>query len=83
MYENWQIVSHRDLDFTDDSGNQVKGVQLFMCRPCKERGWHGLEVSKFFIREGSEVLSKPLPEPGTNVQIGFNRYGKISYLEVC
>lgn len=81
MYESWTIISHRDLDFSDDKGNQVKGVQLFMCRPCNDRGWHGVEVSKFFIRDGSEVLAKPLPKPGTIVQIGFNRFGKISYIE--
>lgn len=82
MFEYWTIISHRDLDFKDDSGKEVKGVQLFLSRRCSERGWHGYEVSKFFIREGSEVLAKPLPEPGTDIQIGFNRFGKISYLEV-
>ena len=81
MYENWQFITSRILDFTDDKGNQVKGTQVFLCRPSKEAGWQGVEVGKFFIRSDSEVLSKPLPKAGANVQIGFNRFGKISYLQ--
>lgn len=81
MFENWKVIAHRDLDFKSDDGKEIKGVQIFLARPSQDRGWHGVEVSKFFIRSDSEVLSRPLPKPGTDIRIAFNRFGKISVIE--
>ena len=84
MYEKWKVIAIRKVSFTDEKTKElVSGVSLFLARPSKEAGWQGVEVAKFWLKEDSEVLKTYTPSINQDIEIAFNRYGKISFIKTC
>ena len=79
----FKVLTVRDVSFTDDSGKQVEGLQLWCSFPSDAPGWRGLEVAKFWIPSGSIFVNTvDVLKPGDLLNITFNRFGKPSSIEV-
>lgn len=46
MNEVFEVLTVRDLDFKDDRGKDVVGMQLWLIRETDEKAWNGFEVLK-------------------------------------
>ena len=79
----YEVLGFRDVNFTDDSGRQVKGISLFARTPSVDSGWHGHQVDKFFINNEQLQLMGFQPVEGMLFTPTFNRYGKICAVQVC
>lgn len=78
--EKWKVVGWRDVDFKDQqSGKQVTGITLFLAREPEDKKIHGLEVQKIFV--SSEYVNYK-PVENQMIGINYNRYGKVSSIEV-
>lgn len=66
------LRGYRKLDFTPDSGDAVKGTQLFTSYT--EDGVTGEMTGKFFIRDS---IALPALTPGMMLDIGFNHKGRV------
>ena len=75
--EEFEVLTVRDLDFKDEKGKSVCGMQLWLISSTDEKAWNGWEVSKIWIPEGSvhEAAVCELVR-GDKVVIEFNRRGK-------
>ena len=81
MFEQWKIIGFRKLSFQDQqTGKQVNGYSLFMVRPGSGENMTGDEAQKLFI--SSEYVDY-VPCLGDQVQLIYNRYGKISSIQAC
>lgn len=81
MFEQWKIIGFRKLSFMDQKTNkQVNGYSLFMVRPGSGENMTGDEAQKLFI--SSEYVDY-VPSLGEQVQLIYNRYGKISSIQAC
>lgn len=76
--EQWRVLGFRAVDFTDKSGNRITGYSLYLCRP-GGKGMEGDECQKIFV---SDRYVQYVPALGDLVQISFNRYGKVSGVEL-
>lgn len=66
-----KLLGFKKLDFLDDKGNPVRGVQLFTSY--LDDGVTGEACGKLFIRDGIEL---PSLSPGMVLEIGYNRKGR-------
>jgi len=73
------LVGFRELDFTDDKGNSVKGTQLHTTY--SEDGVTGKACGKTFIRAGSMEL--PPLTVGMALDITYNRKGKVTSVKAA
>ena len=67
------LVGFRALDFKSDSGDQVKGTQLFVSFPDSETT--GSMTEKLFIRSGAQLPQNL--KPGDLLDVTFNMRGKV------
>ena len=67
-----RLVGYKNLDFTDDKGNPVKGTQLFANFP--EDDVVGFATDKFFIKPHIQL---PELTPGNDYDVEFGRKNKI------
>ncbi len=74
--EKWKIVGYRKVDFPAKDGGQVRGYNLYLAREPENRNIFGLETHSLFISEKIGYV----PVENDMVTIGFNRYGKVSYI---
>ncbi len=76
MYD-FKVLTVRDLDFLDDNGRQVKGMQLWCLGPTSDPQWNGYEVVKIWIPDGHamETLVTQL-RLDDNIRVQFDRRGK-------
>ena len=75
--EEFEVLTVRDLDFEDDRGKEVSGMQLWLINSTDVESWNGWEVSKLWIPTGSEfedVVCELVR--GDKVLIEFNRRGR-------
>lgn len=77
MYENFTCFAVKELDFTNDKGEKIKGRNIFLGQPTKERGWQGMSCEKFYVSADSPAYGAYVPKSGEQVIVEFNRYGKI------
>lgn len=82
MNEEWNVLTYRDYDFTDQSGRQVKGRTLHCYRKNSGDGWPGVEYAKFSVKFGSDAYNTT-PIPGKVYALTFDRFGKIASLALC
>lgn len=77
MNEKFEVLTVRDLDFKDDRGKDVKGMQLWLIRETDEKAWNGYEVLKVWIPDGhrSEVDVAALKRCDV-ILISWDRRGK-------
>ena len=79
----FKVLTVRDVEFTDNSGKKVEGMQLWCSAPSDSPGWRGIEVLKIWIPSDSifvDMVDKLKPDMA--LDISFNRYGKPSSIEV-
>jgi len=81
--KEFKVLTVRDVSFTDDSGKQVQGLQLWCSSPSDAPGWRGVEVLKIWIPSDSiHVSTVDALRPDDLLHIIFNRYGKPDSIEV-
>lgn len=80
MNEVWKVIGFRKVSFQDRETNKnVQGYSLFLVRPGEGELFVGDEAQKLFI--SSEYVPY-IPKLGDEVQLFYNRYGKISDIQV-
>ena len=82
MYE-FEVLTVRDLDFEDNSGKNVSGMQLWLIGSSADVAWNGWEVVKLWIPDGHILESVVVQlKRGDNVRIQFDRRGKPIQIEL-
>lgn len=77
MFEKFEVLTVRDLDFQDQHNRQVKGMQLWLIRPSDDAAWNGWEVTKVWIADGHRLESDvAVLKRGDQIQISWDRRGK-------
>lgn len=77
MNEKFEVLTVRDLDFKDDRGKDVVGMQLWLIRETDEKGWNGYEVLKVWISDGHRCESAVAElKRGDLIVISWDRRGK-------
>ena len=80
----YKVLTVRDLDFVDDKGKQIVGMQLWVCGETADPGWNGWEVVKIWIPEGSVLEPQVMDlKHDDEILIEFNRKGKPAKIEVA
>lgn len=72
------IIGYRDSKFTTPSGENIQGVSLYLTEP--RNGVYGLACDRLFV--STNKLSGYIPVCGDEVQIFYNRYGKVDHLDL-
>lgn len=82
MNEKFEVLTVRDLDFKDDRGKDVVGMQLWLIRETDDKAWNGYEVLKVWIPDGHRCESAVAElMRGDMIQISWDRRGKP--VEIC
>lgn len=77
MNYQFEVLTVRDLDFKDQSGKDVSGMQLWVIGATSETSWNGYEVTKMWIPSGSALESNVMQlKRGDQINVTFNRRGK-------
>lgn len=77
MNYQFEVLTVRDLDFQDQSGKDVSGMQLWVIGATTDKSWNGYEVSKMWIPSGSALESNVANlKRGDQINVTFNRRGK-------
>lgn len=77
MNEVFEVLTVRDLDFKDDRGKEVVGMQLWLIRETDEKSWNGYEILKVWIPDGHRCESAVAElKRGDMIQIAWDRRGK-------
>lgn len=80
---DFEVLTLRDIDFTDDKGNRVVGKQLYVQGLNNENGWHDYEVVKFWFPDNHRLMKTVSGlKHGDIVTIRFNYRGRPDYIEV-
>lgn len=83
MNYQFEVLTVRDLDFQDQSGKDVSGMQLWVIGATTEKSWNGYEVSKMWIPAGSALESNVAQlKRGDQINVTFNRRGKPETIEL-
>lgn len=78
--EKWTIIGFRKVDFKDDhTGKSITGYSLFVSRPGGS-SMVGDEAQKIFI---SDQKISYVPQLGDEIQLVYNKYGKVSDVILC
>lgn len=76
MFEEYDVVGFRKVDFKDKDGQQISGTTLFLER--NNPDVEGIETVKQFLPSRIEYT----PHVGDHIQLVYNRYGKIAQV-IC
>lgn len=77
MNEQFEVLTVRDLDFKDERGKDVVGMQLWLIRETDEMSWNGFEVLKVWIPDGHRCESAVAElKRGDRIEITWDRRGK-------
>ncbi|MBE6979222.1 MAG: hypothetical protein E7431_02470 [Ruminococcaceae bacterium] len=83
MNYQFEVLTVRDLDFQDQSGKDVSGMQLWVIGATTDKSWNGYEVSKMWIPSGSALESNVAQlKRGDKINVTFNRRGKPETIEL-
>lgn len=74
--EIMKIVGCRSVHFTDDSGRPVDGVSFYYEQEAD--GVEGVMAGKLFVSEKVLENLTFVPSPGEEVEVYYNKYGKVS-----
>lgn len=67
------IVGIRRVDFKDQQGKHIDGYSLYYTMEADDV--NGLSAGKLFVPV-ERAASLKLPQPGENVEVMYDRYGK-------
>ena len=82
MYE-FEVLTVRDLDFEDDRGKQVSGMQLWLIGSSVDPAWNGWEVVKIWIPTDHKLESDVAQlKRDDQIRVGFDRRGKPIQIEL-
>jgi len=73
------LLGYKAIDFVDDKGNPVKGIQLYTAYG--DDGVTGKACGKLFIRAGTITL--PSLTVGMDLKIAYNRKGKVTSVKAA
>ena len=77
MNYQFEVLTVRDLDFQDQSGKDVSGMQLWCIGATNDKSWNGYEVVKLWISSGTALESVVCQlKRGDQINVTFNRRGK-------
>lgn len=82
MNEKWTVVGFRSVNFTDEKTNkQINGYSLFLLRSPNddENKVTGQICEKLFV---SSEYVKYTPDVGDEIVLVYNKYGKVSSIQV-
>ena len=83
MYD-FEVLTVRDLDFEDNSGKSVSGMQLWLIGASSEPAWNGWEVVKLWIPDGHKLESDVAQlKRGVNIRVQFDRRGKPIHIQLA
>lgn len=71
----YTVLGKRPVSFTASDGKTISGVSVYVGADAEGEGAVGLVCDKFFI--SNEKLPKAEIVVGKDVEIYFNRYGKV------
>lgn len=75
-----KVLGVRNLDFKDDKGNVIQGVNVYVSFP--EDGVRGEMTDKLFLSLNKFDSICQLIKPGDEIEVTYNRFGKISKAEL-
>lgn len=77
MNYQFEVLTVRDLDFQDQSGKDVSGMQLWVIGATNDKSWNGYEVVKLWIPSGTALEATVVQlKRGDQINVTFNRRGK-------
>lgn len=83
MYNVFEVLTIRNLDFIDKDKKPVKGMQLWLLGETAEPSWNGYEVVKLWIREGHFLESSVNAlVRGDRITVDFDRKGRPARIEL-
>lgn len=75
-----KVIGFRKSEFKGDDGNMVKGMNIFVTFP-SEKG-EGEECERTYLTEKRLAEIGYKPTVGDEIKPEYNRYGKVSGLEL-
>lgn len=75
-----KVIGFRKSEFKGDDGNMVKGMNIFVTFP-SEKG-EGEECERIYLTEKRLAEIGYKPTVGDEIKPEYNRYGKVSGLEL-
>lgn len=70
------VIGRRKVEFTAQDGNQIQGVSLYVSYPITKNG-EGMAAEKIFLSAKKLENLDFLPEIGDEINVQYNRYGKV------
>lgn len=77
----YNVVGYRKVDFTGKDGKQIKGISLFCGQPITQNG-EGAATEKFWLTPNLLDDTGYEPALGDEVNISFNKYGKVDFIRL-
>lgn len=75
-----KVLGVRVLNFTDEKGNQIQGVNVYVSFP--EDNVQGEMTDKLFLSLNKFESICEVIKPGDEIEVTYNRFGKISKVEL-
>lgn len=83
MNYQFEVLTVRDINFQDDSGRKVSGKQLWVIGATEETSWHGYEVMKIWVNDGTRLdAAVQQLRRGDQINVTFNRRGKVETIDL-
>lgn len=74
--EIMMVVGKRSVNFTGQDGNVVNGTNYYVL--CTDNYTEGQKSDKIFVSDNLARNLSYLPKVGDEIQVDFNRWGKVS-----
>lgn len=81
--EVYTVAGIRKVDFLDKEGKAVRGETIFLSKPIDAKMGTGIEFEKAFFSEERLAAMTYKPEVGDQVEVLYNRRGKIYLLRLA
>lgn len=75
-----KVLGVRVLNFKDEKGKQIQGVNVYVAYP--EDNVDGLMTDKLFLSIDKFEAICDVIKPGDELEVVYNRFGKISKAEL-
>ena len=72
-----QVIGYRRADFRTDDGQQIEGWTIYLTE--QRQGVEGLATERTFL---STRKSAYQPQLGDELQVYYNKYGKVEHVEL-
>ncbi len=78
---SYRVIGKERVEYTNKDGKPVKGYALHTYT--NKDKVDGLAVERIFVSDKLELSNIDLIKPEMDVDILYNRYGKIEKIEIC